>query len=166
MKRGTLCFIACSALCFFPPQGHAEKSSTRVSFDTEGFLKECTRRVLGGVMQIPMNQRCVSTALQLCSLSAGELVTEQCLLDVTLWLNGDSARIGAEIADADLTVRQLEERSDSQIKDLVPDLSSTSDCSQMNIEGVSSEAACTYATSLSTWFKLRVLEQSGPISPD
>ncbi|MFY1706727.1 hypothetical protein [Tritonibacter scottomollicae] len=166
MKRGTLYFIACSALCLFPPQGHAEKSATKVSFDTEGFLKECTRRVLGGEMQIPMNQRCVSTALQLCSLSTGELVTEQCSLDVTLWLNGDSARIGVEIPDADLMVRKLEEQSDPRIKDFLPDLSRTSDCSQMNIEGVSSEAVCAYATSLSTWFKLRILEQSGPISLD
>lgn len=150
-------FAICAVLTVFqimsrPAQAEADKTPP---FDTQGFLAQCAKRIPNVAMQIPMNQRCVSTARELCDLSTGGQGASQCLTAVTEWLETDITRIRSSFPDG---ARMVEKPSGMPL--LPMGVAQGIDCAQLEVPDVSSEVVCSYQETVSRWMKFRVVELS------
>ena len=145
----------CRAIGFFAMlSGLAVASVTGVAskahadggrFDVEGYLTDCTSRVMAGPYHVPMDALCVSTAQRLCDLAHVQQKTETCLDRVSNWLEDDAQGVSA-----------VPEVSSQLMKLPTP----AKVCASQQVPNLSKASLCRYAEALSTWQKSRVVYHS------
>lgn len=113
-------------------------------FDTEAMLTFCADSVPNSAFSIPMDQKCVSTAIALCDLEEGQTQSEACLQSVTGWLV-------ANTGPGDPTFPPL----DAEWAELYP--VPRPDCTTLVVPAISTQSLCAYQNALEGWMKHRVL---------
>ncbi len=154
MSRTFALCVAFAALQVVPHQIQADTGKTILN-DTQVFFTACTTRIPNVAFHVPMKQRCVATARQLCDLSMDGRGAGRCLSLVSQWLEQDSARIRSALPDA----QELVELPGGMAP-LPLAAEQVVDCTQINVPNVSSDMICTSQDALSRWMKFRVVELS------
>lgn len=146
-------FLVLAGLALAQPA--QSETEAPIPFDTEEYLTACTTRVPNVELSLLMNQRCVSTARDLCNFSLGAQEMSRCLGVVTGWLQKDNARIRLAVPKVEVRFAEL-----SQTDIFSLGASAPPDCTEARVEGGSTEVICAYQQAISTWLGFRILELS------